>query len=97
VRFSVGIRETCACVMLHVWTVPAHSYPDPHEGRGGAGRRVFGLFVEHGLDYRAGFDTAADGVHLLLAGVVADNDDLAFVAGLFYAVQYADRRALVGA
>src|SRR5438132_7669168 len=49
------------------------------------------------LGDRARLGPAADGVHLLLAGVVADDRDLSRLARLFHAVEHADRRSLIGA
>src|SRR6267378_5133888 len=45
---------------------------------------------------RAGLDTAADRILLLLPGVVADDDDLAFLVELLHRVEHADDRTLVG-
>src|SRR2546430_9556641 len=46
---------------------------------------------------RAGLYAAADRVLLLLPGVIADDDDLAFFVELLHGVEHADDRALVGA
>ena len=43
------------------------------------------------------FGAGADGVHLLLAGVIADHHELAFHLQLFHGVQHTDDRAFVGA
>ena len=49
------------------------------------------------LGDRAGFGAGADGIHLLLTGVVTDDHDLAFHAQFLDGVQHADDRAFVGA
>src|SRR2546428_4223599 len=46
---------------------------------------------------RAGLEAAADRVKLLLTRVVADDGDLARLAGLLHPIEDADDRALVGA
>ncbi len=45
----------------------------------------------------AGFGAAADGVHLLLARVVADHDQLAGHVQFLHGIQHTDDRAFIGA
>src|SRR5207237_1191683 len=48
------------------------------------------------LGNRTRFNSAADSILLLLARIIADNNDLAFLVHLFDAVQNADDGAFVG-
>src|SRR5882762_1647149 len=63
------------------------------------GGRLYALVADADriLRDRAGLDTAADRVLLLLPGVVADDHDLAFLVELLHRVEHADDRTFVGA